>query len=187
MLVGVADHAEQRLRARVAVHDPVGIEDLVPAVLRVRLRKHHELDVGRVAVERCVGLDEVVDLVVGERETQLEVRALERRATPGTQRNLRHPARLRVGEEPLESRWIDDDALGHAVVQVDGGRGQVVARQGPVRAEDVAYAALDPSHRSSPQTCAMSVALLDHGDTVPKRGTTKTAAPGRSGRSSRGP
>src|SRR5690606_8878823 len=35
--VGVADHAEQRLLALRAVDDPLGVEDLVTAVLGVRL------------------------------------------------------------------------------------------------------------------------------------------------------
>ena len=47
--VRVADHAEQRLVAALAVDDPVGVEDLVAAMLGVRLREHHQLDVGRVA------------------------------------------------------------------------------------------------------------------------------------------
>ena len=34
-----------------AVDDPVGVEDLVAAVLGVRLREHHELDVGRIALQ----------------------------------------------------------------------------------------------------------------------------------------
>ncbi len=47
--MGVADHREQRLVARRAVDHPGGVEDLVAAVLGVRLREHHQLDVGRVA------------------------------------------------------------------------------------------------------------------------------------------
>ena len=54
--VRVADHLEQRLVLLLAVDDPVGVEDLVAAVLAVGLREHHQLDVGRVAAERAVGL-----------------------------------------------------------------------------------------------------------------------------------
>ena len=45
--------------------DELGVEDLVPAVLAVGLREHHELDVVGIAPE-LVGtqLDQVVDLVV---------------------------------------------------------------------------------------------------------------------------
>ena len=48
-----ADHREQALVLRHAVDDPVGVEDLVAAVLGVRLREHHQLDVGRIAAERA--------------------------------------------------------------------------------------------------------------------------------------
>ena len=36
--------------------DEVGVEDLVAAVLAVRLREHHQLDVGRIAPQRPVGV-----------------------------------------------------------------------------------------------------------------------------------
>ena len=41
---------------------------LLPAVLAVGLREHHELDVGRVAAQTVEGLDQVLDLVVGQRQ-----------------------------------------------------------------------------------------------------------------------
>ena len=46
-----ADHPEEGVLPRLAVDDPRRVEDLVPAVLRVRLREHRQLDVGRVARE----------------------------------------------------------------------------------------------------------------------------------------
>ena len=51
----VADHREQRLRLRDAVDDELGVEDLVAAVLGVRLREHHQLDIGRIAPEALEG------------------------------------------------------------------------------------------------------------------------------------
>jgi hypothetical protein len=44
-----ADHREQRQRHGLTVDDELGIEYLVPAMLRVRLREHHELDIGGIA------------------------------------------------------------------------------------------------------------------------------------------
>ena len=78
--VRVADHREQALRRGLAVDQPIGIEDLVAAVLGVRLREHHELDVGGVARQRGELRREILDLVGREREPELAVRALERRA-----------------------------------------------------------------------------------------------------------
>ena len=49
--VRVLDHLEQRLRLLVTVDAPTGVEHLVPAVLGIRLREHHQFGVGRVATE----------------------------------------------------------------------------------------------------------------------------------------
>ena len=47
------DHREQRLRLALAIDDPIRVEDLVTAMLGVRLREHHQLDIGRIAAEAC--------------------------------------------------------------------------------------------------------------------------------------
>src|SRR4030095_2408251 len=49
---GVTDHAEQAAWRFDTVDRPGRVEDLVAAVLAVRLREHHELDVGWIAAER---------------------------------------------------------------------------------------------------------------------------------------
>ncbi len=69
----VADHGEQRALLARAIDDPVGVEDLVPAVLRVCLREHRQLGVGRVAADAPVGSLQVLDLVVAERQAQIDV------------------------------------------------------------------------------------------------------------------
>jgi hypothetical protein len=40
----------------VPVDGPAGVEDLVPAMLGIGLREHHQFDVGRVPTERAVAL-----------------------------------------------------------------------------------------------------------------------------------
>jgi hypothetical protein len=74
-----ADHAEQRVRCGHPVEDPVSVEDLVAAVLRVRLRKHRQLDVRRVASDTREEFGEIVDLVGRQRQTERPVGFLERR------------------------------------------------------------------------------------------------------------
>ena len=141
-----ADHPEQRVLARNAVDDPRRVEDLVPAVLRVRLREHRQLDVGRVAPEPSKDVDEIVDLVVGEREPQRGVRALDRAAPACEHRHPLERARRRMAEQrvggldPLEHR------LGHPVVQ---------ERRDPVAAGAAARhvmrnAALHSAHEAEP-------------------------------------
>ena len=124
--VRVADHAEQRLFAARAVDDPVGVEDLVPAVLRVRLREHHQLDVGRIAFELVAERgDEVVDLVVGQRETQCGVRGFERRTALREHRHRRERLGFVMREQPRRGIHRLEHALGHAVVD-DRGNGRTL-------------------------------------------------------------
>ena len=63
LFVCVADHREQRLGLRLAVDHPVCVEDLVAAVLGVRLCKHHQLDVRRVTPEAAEAFAKVFDFI----------------------------------------------------------------------------------------------------------------------------
>ena len=69
----VADHREQRVRLLFAVNHPVGIEDLVAAVFRVGLGKHHQLDVTRIASQALKAIREVVDLIGGQGQAEVFV------------------------------------------------------------------------------------------------------------------
>ena len=119
--VRVADHGEQRLRLARAVDDPVGVEDLVPAVLGVRLREHGELGVGRIAPQRAVGALQVLDLVFGQREAELAV------CFSNVGNGLQGPRR-HVLEELRRLVEGAQHGLGHAIVQQ---RGNLSARRPP--------------------------------------------------------
>ena len=69
-LMRIANHAEQRVILRVTVDHPTGVEDLVAAVLRVGLREHHQFDIGRIARQCREGIHQIIDLILGQRETQ---------------------------------------------------------------------------------------------------------------------
>ncbi|MNZ86854.1 hypothetical protein D3C78_1056930 [compost metagenome] len=129
-LVGVLDHAEQRLVLAFAVDVPAGIEDLVPAVLGVGLGEHHQLDVVGVAPQVAEALHQVVDLVLGQGQAQLDVGGLQRGATAA--QHVDHGQRLGLGmaEQRLRLIHLRQNQLGHAVVQYRGdqlglGRGQL--------------------------------------------------------------
>ena len=116
--VRVADHREQALRRTLAVDDPVGVEDLVPAMLGVRLREHHELDVGRVALQRRELRREIVDLVARQREAELAVGALERGAPAREHVDGAHrPRRVRGEQQLLAAARSVQQRLRHAIVQ----------------------------------------------------------------------
>ena len=142
----VADHVEQRLLAAAPVDDPLSVENLVPAVLGVRLREHHQLDVGRVAAESRKGLGQVVDLVGGEREPEFGIGLLERRAAPVAERHARQRLRRRVLEQQPCVCGVAQHALRHAVVQDPGQRLPVRIRRAVRELEVIGDAALDTSH-----------------------------------------
>ncbi len=115
--LGVPDHAEQRARLHLAVDDEVGVEDLVTAVFRVGLREHHELDVGRVTAKTGERVDEVVDLVVGQSQTEVAV-GLDQRGTALAQDvDVRHRLGVTLTEQIARRLAVDEHRLGHPVVQ----------------------------------------------------------------------
>ena len=130
--MGVPDHVEEGAPVRPAVHGPRRIEDLVPAMLGVRLREHHELGVGGIAAERAEALAQPSDFVIVERESESPVRVAEgafRIASQGDPDEWPRPGIAEdVGgncESPdgFPAWWVwsrirdRKEAFGHAVVQ----------------------------------------------------------------------
>jgi hypothetical protein len=138
-----------------AVDHPVGVEDLVPAVLGVGLGEHHQLDVGRVAPHAAEVLHQVVDLVLGQREAQLAVGPLQRSAAAGEDVHGGERLRLVVVEER---------------VGVIGG----ISTDSVMRSCSSACSTIERRSRHAVvHWWAMSVALDDQGEIVPRRGTTR--------------
>ncbi len=79
--VGGANHCKQRHGHRGAVDDELGVEYLVPAMLRVRLREHHEFDVGGVALQVAECGHQVIDLVARQRQSPIAIGTRQRRVT----------------------------------------------------------------------------------------------------------
>src|SRR5690606_17164370 len=63
---------------RLAVNIPAGVENLVPAMLGVGLGEHHQFDVAGVAPQVGEACYQIVDLVIGERQAQLDVGLFQR-------------------------------------------------------------------------------------------------------------
>ena len=111
----VLDHREQRLRLLRAVDDPVGVEDLVPAMLGVRLREHGELDIGGVALKAAISPLEVLQLIVAQGKPEPYVRLGELR-----QRDELHRARRDMLEQARCIVQRAEHGLRHAIVQQRG-------------------------------------------------------------------
>ena len=135
----------------------LGVEDLVAAVLGVRLREHHQLDVGRIAAELARSAStQVVDLVVGEREAE---RACSRRAA--SRRRRRRAATMpqrarRAGVRERRCASIgsrDEHALGHAIVRAARRAPRDVDRVADERPLDAALDARRPRRARSCARC----------------------------------
>src|SRR5690606_24407803 len=92
LLVGVLDHLEQRAALLLPVDGPAGVDDLVAAVLGIGLREHHQFDIGWIAAQLAIPLAQVVDLVIGQRQTQAPVGIFQIRQRDPLQRTTRRVA-----------------------------------------------------------------------------------------------
>jgi hypothetical protein len=117
-----ADHAEQRVRLGFAVDAELGVEDLVPAVLAVDLREHHQLGVGRIAAGRCVVLREVGDLVIGQRQAPVTVRGDQCIDAAGKHVNPAQAAARLAVEDMLQIGGRRQHRFHHWIVQQRVGR-----------------------------------------------------------------
>ena len=143
-----ANHREQALVLRHAVDDPGRVEDFMAAVLRIRLREHHQLDIGRIAVKCAKCAIEIIDFVRRKRESKRRVGIFERHATLCEQRYRRQRTRLEMREQSAGAGKIVEHGLGHAVVKewqerftILVGKRQVIASCDPVR--DAAFDSWD--------------------------------------------
>ena len=115
--VRVANHREEAALLLDPVDDPARVEDLVPAVLGVRLGEHHQLDVGRIASHPAEARGEIIDLVRRQREPQGGIRPLDRRGTLGEQRNRGERPGREMRKQRLRVREAWQHDFGHPVVQ----------------------------------------------------------------------
>ena len=162
----VADHREQRLGLLDAVDHKVGVEDLVAAVLGVRLREHHQLHVGGVATQPREARGQVVHLVRAQGQAHLAVGT-------GQGFNLAgHTAqgpRSLAHKQPLGVVQVQQHRLGHAIVQRRAQRAQAGLIQHRLRLEVIFDPALDAAHR------AQAADMGDVGGLArPRRGRART-------------
>ena len=142
-LVGLADHAEQGLVAWAGVDHPVGIEDLVSAMLGVGLGEHHQFDVGRVASAGRKVLGQIVDFVVRQGEAERGVGSGQCNAPTCGQVDGFERLRRIVMEQGGGVFERIEHRLGHAVVQQRGDGATPPGVEAGTRNEMVGNPALD--------------------------------------------
>ncbi|RMS46944.1 hypothetical protein ALP71_02843, partial [Pseudomonas coronafaciens pv. garcae] len=119
-LIGVLDHAEQAFFLALPVDVPTGVENLVAAMLGVRLGKHHQLDVMRVALQAIEAGDQVIDFIFGKGQAQFDVGLLQRSTTASQNVHSGQRLWLSVTEQTRGLVVITQYQLRHAVVQAVG-------------------------------------------------------------------
>ena len=145
LLGGMADHAEEGMTLGLAVDDPARIEDLVAAMLRIRLGEHHQLHVGGIAVQGAEALHQVVDLVVRQGQSQIAIGPFQSATATRQQVHGQTGPRLGLEEEASGVLFVEQDLLGHAIVE--GHRGRSLLLRGQVSLggrQPVGRAPLDP-------------------------------------------
>ena len=86
--MGMKNHREQGMILMRTVDFPAGIKNFMAAMLGVRLREHHQLDVPGVTPQRGECVDEVTDLVFRQRQTQLSVSSVQGQSAAAQQVDL---------------------------------------------------------------------------------------------------
>ncbi len=116
ILVRLANHAEKTLVFVFAVNRPLRIKNLVSAVFGVRLSEHHQLDVRRVAFQFRKCVDEVINFVIIERKTQLNIGLLQRSSAFRKNVNAAHWLSFSLSKNHFRSHVRSHHAFSHAVV-----------------------------------------------------------------------
>ncbi len=117
VLIGVLDHLEQRLVLLDAVDGPRRVENLVPAMFAVGLREHHQFDIGWIALQLREPLDQIIDFVFGQCQTEIAVGLHQRGTTAAKNIDAGKRLRLVMAEQHIRSVQRFQHRLGHAVEQ----------------------------------------------------------------------
>ena len=100
---------------------PIGVENLVAAVLGIDLRKHHQLGVGWIASQFPESLFQVGDFLRGQCQGHLPGGLLQCRAALQEQRNRTQSLRWFRGKQLIKRAILRDQLLGHSVEQLGFG------------------------------------------------------------------
>ena len=127
--VGFANHAEETVRLRLVVDNPVGVEDFVAAVLGIGLREHGQFGVRRVAPAVLIVRQQVIEFVFRERQPQRAVGLFQRRAPVFPHGNAAQRGGRIVVKQAFGFLHVQQQGFGHAVKERRGSRGEHIIRR----------------------------------------------------------
>ena len=88
----MADHREQRAILRDTIDDPIGVEDLMSAMFRVRLREHHQFHVAGVAFQTDEAVEQIVDFILRQRQSSSRLATIRASRPPPSRSTLANGA-----------------------------------------------------------------------------------------------
>ena len=113
----VPDHGKQRPILWFTVNGVIGVEYLVPTMLGIALRKHHQFGIGRISAHLGESIDEVFHFCPGKGQTQRLIVFLELLQPVGQDINATQRSRIIVGEQTLSFLNRAYDSLDHSIMQ----------------------------------------------------------------------
>ena len=131
----VANHFEQAHRLLFAINDEVRVKNFVAAVLRVRLREHHQFHIGRVALNLLVRIDQIIHFILGQRQAQFNIGLSQRRLAIFQQRNRLQRLIGQFEKQLMSVILACEPRLRHAIVHALRHRRQLIRAQGSFAAE----------------------------------------------------
>jgi hypothetical protein len=103
-----------------AVDHPRGVENLVAAVFGIGLGEHHQFDVGRVAAGLGEDVEQVIDFVVGQGQTERAIGVDQRGFTASQHVDRSQRLRREMAEQFAGFGKTGEHRFGHPVVQQAG-------------------------------------------------------------------
>jgi len=155
----------------------------VAAVLGIGLREHHQLDIGGIAPDAGEGVDQVIDLVVRQRQSEAAIGVLQRGTATRHHVDRGQFTRRHVLEQHPRVVQRGHHGFCHAVVQQRQQHRQHLSRQHRTLriAQAVGHPALDAPQLRETAVSENVRALDDHGEIVPGRGVTSSCTSAATG------
>ena len=119
-LVGVANHAKQGVLLVFSIQGPAGIKNFVSAVFRVGLGKHHQLNIGGVALKLFKACYQIVDLIIGKGKAQFHIGSFQRLFTATENIDAGEWCRLLLTKQNFGLLQVVEHRFNHAVMEFCG-------------------------------------------------------------------
>ena len=145
-LMGMPNHAEQGVFAVNAINGPAGVKNLVPAVFRIGLGKHHEFNVTGITSQIGKRIDEIFNLVGRQRQSQPGIGLDQGGLSTGQDIHTAMGRWFRHGEQTFQLRSSIQDRFDHAIMDQGVDLQPGTLGESPKSVNHIANTPLDPAN-----------------------------------------